>query len=73
MIRKIKDCPLIAVLRNGKQLLFTHDVVIKGIIVLELTVETIVEISTEMFLEGYDIQTVSIDETRLDYTKMEVL
>lgn len=73
MLRGIKNCPLVAILRNGKILLFNHDVVVKGVVTLELTVESIATIAAEMFLDGIDIASVTIDKSRMNYAEIEVL
>lgn len=72
MLRKIENCPLVATLRNGKLLLFNYDVTVKGIAILELTVESIAQISAELFLKGIDIVSVDIDEARMKYIGIEV-
>lgn len=73
MLREIKNCPLVAILRNGGTFLFSHDVTVKGVITLELTLETIATIATEMFLKGIDIVSVSVDEGKMNYEGIEVL
>lgn len=73
MLRKIENCPLVVILRDGKLLLFNHDVIVKGISMLELTVETIAQISAELFSKGIDIASVTIDESRINYIGIEVL
>lgn len=73
MLREIKDCPVVATLRNGKLLLFNHDVTVKGVIMLELTVECIAQISAELIMQGIDVISVSIDEARMNYMEIEVL
>lgn len=73
MLREIKDCPLIATLRNGKLLSFSHDVTIKGLIVPELTLVSVATIAAELSLKGVDIMSVSIDEAKVKYEYVEVL
>lgn len=73
MLRKIENCPLVATLRNGNLLLFNHDAIVKGNILMELTVECIAEISAELFLKGINITSVTIDEARMNYIEIEVL
>lgn len=73
MLRKIENCPLIAVARNGNIILFNYDVIVKGVITLELTIESVAEISIELFKKGIDIYTVAIDESRMNYMGIEVL
>lgn len=73
MLRRIKNCPLIATLRNGNIIVFSHDVTVKGVICMDLTGETIAEISRKMILKGIDISSVAIDEARMNYKGIEVL
>lgn len=40
---------------------------------MELTVESIAQISAELFLKGIDVASVSIDEARINYVGIEVL
>lgn len=73
MLRKIENCPLVLTLRNGNTMLTNHDVIVKGVSCLELTVESIAQISAEMFVNGIDIISVTIDESRMNDVEMEVL
>lgn len=73
MLREIKDCPLIATLRDGNLLSFTHDVTIKGLITPELTLVSIATITAELSLKGIDVISVSIDEAKIKHKYMEVL
>lgn len=73
MLRKIKNCPLVAILRNRNIIIFSHDVTVKGIVTLELTGECIAQISAEMFEKGIDIISLDIDESRMNYKGIEVL
>ena len=73
MQTEIKKCPLIGFLRNGKDMiLFQHDVVVESDNFLKkLTSESIANISTELFKKGYDIASLSIDESRISYMSAE--
>lgn len=71
-IRKIENCPLFAMLRNGRFLLLTCDVEVEDeLFSKELTGETVAAISTELFKRGYDIESLSIDESRIKYVSAE--
>lgn len=73
MLQKIKNCPLAAVTRNGNIILFNHDVIVKGILTIDLTVESIVEVSISLYKRGIDVISVTIDEARMNYIGIEVL
>lgn len=73
MLRKIKKCPLVAITRAGNTISFNHDVIVKGVISVELSVESVVEISIEFFKKGIDIISVTIDESKMDNVETEVL
>lgn len=73
MLRKIENCPLVAITRNGNIILFNHNVIVKGTATSDLTVESVVEISLELYKNGIDIITVSIDKNRMHCIEMEVL
>lgn len=70
---KIKNCPLVAITKKGTIVLFERDVTVKAGIYLELTAESIVQISIELFEKGIDIISVTIDEARMKYIGIEVL
>lgn len=71
-MREIKDCPLVATLRNGGIFAFTHDAEItNNLFVTELTSKSIAVISTELFKKGIDIVSLSVDESRMNYAKEE--
>lgn len=72
MPREIKNCPLAAITKKGNIILFNHDVTVKGAIILELTTESIAEISIELYKEGIDIVSVDIDEARMNYIEVEL-
>lgn len=70
--RKIENCPLFAMLRNGRFLLITCDVEVEDeLFSKELTGETVAKISTELFKRGYDIESLSIDESRMHYATLQ--
>lgn len=70
---KIKNCPLVAITKKGNIVLFERDVKAKAGVSLELTAESIVEISIELFKKGIDIISVTIDEAKMNYIGIEVL
>lgn len=70
---KIKNCPLAAITKKGNVVLFERDVTVKTSISLELTAESIVKISIELFKKGIDIISITIDESRMNYIGIEVL
>lgn len=70
---KIKNCPLVAITKKGDVVLFERDVTVKTGVSLELTAESIVEISIELFKKGIDIISITIDESRMNYIGIEVL
>lgn len=70
---KIKNCPLVAITKKGNIVLFERDVKVKAGVSLELTTESIVEISIELFKKGIDIISVTIDEAKMNYIGIEVL
>lgn len=72
MPREIKNCPLVAITRKGDIILFNYDVVVKGAITLELTTESIAEISIALYKKGIDIVSVDIDEARMNYMEVEL-
>lgn len=72
MPREIKNCPLVAIMRKGDMILFDYDVVVKGVITIELTTESITEISIELYKRGIDIVSVDIDEARMNYMEVEL-
>ena len=72
MQRKIKNCPLIATLRNGNLFLFSHDVnITNDLFITGLTGETIANISIELYIKGIDIGSLVIDENRMNYATAE--
>lgn len=69
---KIKNCPLVAITKKGNIVLFNYDVTVKGVITLELTTESIAEISIALYKKGIDIVSVDIDEARMNYMEVEL-
>lgn len=75
MLRKIKNCPLVAITRNGNIFLFNYDVTVKTSVLFtyELTTQSIAEVSVALYKQGIDIVNVTIDEARMKYIEIEVL
>ena len=71
-IRQIENCPLFAILRNGRFLLLTCDVDVEDeLFSKDLTGKTVASISTELFKRGYDVESLSIDESRMHYASLQ--
>lgn len=64
-----------AITKNGEAVFFERDVTVtnSNLFIYELTIETIAEISTELFRNGIDVVSISIDEARINYIEIEVL
>lgn len=65
MLQTIKQCPLIAKLRNGKTINCQYDVTVKGMEAMELTVNSLIEVAVNLYKQGFDVYAVDIDKAKI--------
>lgn len=72
-IINVKNCPLLAFLRNGNIVSFRCDTELESakLCMHKLTVESIAKISAALYIKGFDAEYICIDQSEMHYASAE--